>query len=127
MDPRPRYETTRLTRIRSTAGSMTDGLRIRANRTQGERAVGGHLALSSSRVAFEPHRYDRERGGEAWSAPLGDIAAIGKKKRTWNPTDGGFRTRLELVMRDGHSELFVVPHLDRVVAELNRRVSQRGS
>jgi hypothetical protein len=121
--PRPRGRTTPVARRRHPVVTTTDGLHIRANRTQGDRAVGGHLTVSSSRVAFEPHSYDRERGGEAWSASLADVAAIGRKRRTWNPWDGGIRTRLELVMRDGHSELFVVPHLDNVVAELNRRVS----
>jgi hypothetical protein len=104
---------------------VSDGLRMRANRTQGNRAVGGHLVISPARIAFEPNRYDRERGGEPWSTSLADVVAIGKKRRTWNPSDGGIRTRLELEMRDGHSELFVVAHLDKVIAELNRLVSSK--
>jgi hypothetical protein len=105
---------------------VSDERRMRANRTQGDRAVGGHLAISPTRITFDPHAFDRERGGEVWSALLADVVAVGKRRRTWNLSDGGIRTRLELEMRDGHSELFVVPRLDKVIAELNQLVSSRS-
>lgn len=92
--------------------------RCRANRTQGRRAVGGHLVGTTGHAQFTPHRFDADRGGEEWGAELREIETVGKMPRTWNRYDGGLRVRLELTMRDGHSELFVVPKVDRVIAQI---------
>ncbi len=35
----------------------------RANRTQGSRAVGGHLLLTDQRLLFYPHKVDSATGG----------------------------------------------------------------
>jgi hypothetical protein len=85
--------------------------------------VGGHLVGTTGHAQFTPHRFDADRGGEEWGAELREIETVGKMPRTWNRYDGGLRVRLELTMRDGHSELFVVPKVDRVIAS---RAARRG-
>ena len=45
-----------------------------ANRTQSaNRAVGGRLYLTDTRLVFEPNRVDAATGGSRWSVPLGSI------------------------------------------------------
>jgi hypothetical protein len=90
----------------------------RANRTQsGLRAVGGKLTLAAGRLEFRPHGFDSSLGGQTWGADLADIHAVDKEARSWNPFDGGMRTRLRVETADG-SELFLVNRLDSVIERI---------
>ena len=88
-------------------------------------AWGGHLVATSSRIAFTPTPKNVELGGQPWSAPLSEIREVGTKGRTWNPRDGGLRTRLRFAMKDGHDELFVVHKVKRAVEELSSLLRER--
>ncbi|RMI31374.1 hypothetical protein [Nocardia stercoris] len=91
-----------------------------ANRTQGNRAVGGRLYLTGARVLFEPSHVDALTGGQSWSAPLEWVASVGSQLPTGGAFDGGLRTRLRIQLRDGTVELFVVNGLDDAIAVLQR-------
>lgn len=93
-----------------------------ANRTQAGVGFGGHLAATPTRLRFTPTAYNHRLGGDEWGAALADVREVGRMPRTWNPSDGGLRVRLKLTMASGDRELFVVSHVDRVVAELSRLV-----
>jgi hypothetical protein len=68
----------------------------RANRSQGSRAVGGHLLLTDQRVLFYPHKLDSSTGGKSWESALGSIANVGLSERGRNPFDGSMRRRLKI-------------------------------
>ena len=94
---------------RETIPDMDDGAwKIRANMTQGDRAVGGSLVVDSGRVSFRPHSLDRSTGGQLFDVPLVKVAAIDVVPRTFHPFDGGLRKRLRLRLDDGTEALFVV-------------------
>jgi hypothetical protein len=94
-----------------------------ANRTQGNRAVGGRLYLTATRLLFEPNRVDARTGGHQWTAPLADIIAVGTEPRDGNPMSGGLRERLRLTLADGSAELFVISHLGEVIRVLRDAVT----
>lgn len=83
-------------------------------------AVGGKLELTDRRLIFRPGRVDRALGSKAWSVPLTAVTELGRVKRTWNPWNGGLRTRLRVTTRDGAAHLFVVNGLDRVIAAIEQ-------
>jgi hypothetical protein len=89
-----------------------------ANHTQGGRAVGGRLLLSQDQLSFQSNGVDAATGGSTWSAPLASIVGFEKVARTWNLRDGGLRTRLAVVLKDGSRQLFVVNDLDGVIARV---------
>lgn len=89
----------------------------RANRTQGSRAVGGHLLLTDQRLVFLPHRFDSATGGQVWECGLASISEVGMAARGFNPLDGSFRRRLRITS-DGVAEFFVVNKCARVVAAI---------
>ena len=96
-----------------------------ANRTQsGLRAVGGYLFLTNSRLLFQPHRFDAATGGKTWSTPLASIRGVGAEPRNGNPLSGGLRTRLQIKLDDGHSELFVVNRVDEVANIIRESLGQ---
>jgi hypothetical protein len=97
---------------------------IRANQSQGARAVGGRLALTTHRLVFEPHAFDAATGGRTWAVPLAAIAEAGEEPRTWHPFDGGMRRRLRVTPRDGQKALFVVPRLADAVAAVRAALGQ---
>jgi hypothetical protein len=80
--------------------------------------IGGKLELTDRRLIFRPGRADRALGSKIWSVPLAAITEVGRHARTWNPFDGGLRTRLRVVTRDGKTHLFVVNGLDAVIAKI---------
>jgi hypothetical protein len=85
----------------------------RANRSQGLRAVGGHLLLTDQRVVFYPHKFDSAIGGRPWECDLKSISKVSTAPRGRNPFDGSIRRRLQI---DGQTtELFVVNKVDSVV------------
>jgi hypothetical protein len=91
-----------------------------ANFTDGPwNTIGGKLELTDRRLVFRPGRADRALGSKVWSVPLAEITELGRVPRTWNPFDGGLRTRLRVSTRDGAVHLFVVSSLDKVIAALD--------
>ncbi len=87
--------------------------RALANRTQGGRAVGGRLYLTSRRICFSAHRLDRLFGGQDWESARDQITWVGLEPSSLDsgPFSGGLRTRLRLDVADGDVELFVVNRL----------------
>ena len=93
-----------------------------ANRTQGNRSVGGRLFLTNQRVLFEPNRVDSITGGQRWSVDLTEVHEVGVEKRGMNPVSGALRKRLRLKCT-GTTELFVVNHVDEVIDVLKTALS----
>jgi hypothetical protein len=94
-------------------------LAIPANHTVSRwRAVGGKLIATSQRLVFRPHRFDRAFGGRVWSVPLASIRAVGRKPPTFNPFDGGIRSRLCITTDDGE-HLFVINRLAAQIARID--------
>jgi hypothetical protein len=92
---------------------------FRANRTQGKRAVGGSLHLTSQRVVFRPHIFDRATGGETWEAPLNTVIDVAvAPKGGGSAFDGSLRDRLA-VSTQSETSLFVVNKLPDVIGRIN--------
>jgi hypothetical protein len=90
-----------------------------ANRVQSShRAVGGKLFLTDRRLVFCPHWVDAALGGKAWSLPVADIAGVGITPKGGDLFAGGLRDRLRIELVEGGEQLFVIKHLDDVVARL---------
>ncbi len=92
-----------------------------ANRTQGKRAVGGGLHVSSQRVMFAPNALDRSLGGKAWSCRLDDIVNIGVEpphRRIVELFSGAWAVRLRIELQTQGTELFVVSQVRARVDEL---------
>ncbi|KEO84576.1 hypothetical protein [Tumebacillus flagellatus] len=109
--------------VLTSAGEQTlwSGL---ANRTQNAfRAVSGTLYLTNRKLSFVVHPFDSNVWGQNWSAELHEIKAV-----DLHPIDlkdlfgGGLRKRLRVEMVDGSVELFVVNHLERVIALLRQQI-----
>ena len=90
---------------------------IRANRSQGARAVGGQLHLTSTRMVFTPHGLESQIGGRAWQAAWGEVCGVTVAPRGWRPFDGSLARRLRVDTVHG-VEHFVVPHVDQVLARV---------
>ena len=95
----------------------------RANRSQGSRAVGGHLLLTDQRVLFYPHKLDSSTGGNNWECDLASITSVGVSERWSNPFNGSMRRRLK-VDCDGVTDYFVVNGADKI-AEAIRSAAAR--
>ena len=89
----------------------------RANRSQGQRAVGGHLHLTSQRLLFVPHVLDSATGGHRWEAQLSGVSAVEVAPRGWHPFDGSIRRRLRIGTGPA-AEHFVVPKVDDVAQRI---------
>ncbi len=89
-----------------------------ANQKRGWRAIGGILSATERRVIFRPNRVDRRFGGTVWTVPLTEVAAIGRRGPTFHPFDGGLRSRLQIMTRDGAEHLFVINKLAAQIAVL---------
>ena len=78
-----------------------------ANRTQGRRAVGGRLFLTTTHLRFLTHRFDRMLGGRDWAIPRHDIssASVADRSGVGDAFAGGIRRRLQ-VDAQGSVELF---------------------
>jgi hypothetical protein len=92
---------------------------FRANRTQGKRAVGGSLHLTSQRVVFRPHIIDRATGGETWEAPLSAVTAVTVAPKGGSAFDGSLRDRLA-ISTNLETSLFVVNKLPAVIATIDQ-------
>jgi hypothetical protein len=99
-----------------------------ANRSQGNRAIGGHLFVTNQRVIFVPNVVDRLTGAKQWACTLSEIDGVGTAARTFDkPFSGGARRRLELHLDDDRRELFVVNHVEAVEENLRKtRVAYRA-
>lgn len=100
---------------------------INANRTQGSRAVGGRLFLTTTHLRFVAHRYDRMLGGRDLAILRREIAAASVADRSvmGGPFAGGIRRRLQ-VDAQGRAELFVANRIDQVVAQVNAWLEERS-
>lgn len=92
-----------------------------ANHSQGRVARGGRLLLTSERLLFHPHLFDRLLGGRDLDLQRADVVDVDVAPRTGGRFDGGRRHRLRIRLRDGSVELFVVNDVKDVVEELSTR------
>jgi hypothetical protein len=92
---------------------------IRANRTQGGRAVGGHLYLTDRRLVFLPHRIDAATGGDQWEVSLSAVSLADVAPRGSNFFDGSMRRRLRLTTADS-TENFVVSNVGEVASRIEQ-------
>ncbi|HEX2807453.1 MAG TPA: hypothetical protein VHN80_14910 [Kineosporiaceae bacterium] len=89
----------------------------RANRSQGQRAVGGRLHLTTQRLLFVPHVVDSVTGGHRWEVLLSGVSAVDVAPRGWHPFDGSLRRRLR-ISAEPVVEHFVVPKVDEVAQHI---------
>ena len=96
-----------------------------ANRTQGKRAVGGALHITTRRVLFQPNSMESSLGGNPWSCTRDAVLGAGIQPRRFSLRElfsGGLVDRLVLVLVDGGRELFVVngikTRLDEICSSL---------
>jgi hypothetical protein len=94
----------------------------RANRTQGSRAVGGHLLLTNQRVCFYPHKLDDATGGKAWECRLASISQVGLAPLGFNPFNGSLRRRVQIECADA-TEYFVMSKPSDVIAAIKNAVA----
>lgn len=94
--------------------------RWRANRVQtSNRAVGGHLYVTSCRLVFKAHAFDTALMGVSLQLPLAGISEVGRRPCDFSQImAGSLRDRLELLLVDGTVELFVVNKLDAVIEKI---------
>ncbi len=99
---------------------------INANRTQGRRAVGGRLFLTTTHLRFVAHRFDRMLGGRDLAILRREIssASVADRSGVGDVFAGGTRRRLQVDAR-GSVELFVVNRLDQVVVRINAWLEER--
>lgn len=82
-----------------------------ANRTQGKRAVGGTLHITTNRVMFQPNSMEFRMGGNAWTCSRTELVGAGIEPRRFALLElfsGALVDRLALVLNNGRRELFVV-------------------
>ncbi len=92
-----------------------------ANRTQGKRAVGGGLHLTTARLLFSPNAIDARLGGKPWACTRDQVASIGVEPGRFAFRElfsGGLRPRVRIDLAGGGCELFVVARADERAAEL---------
>src|SRR5271156_4680585 len=99
-----------------------------ANRSQGNRVVGGRIFVTNQRLIFVPNRLDSITGGHHWSVLLNEIEDVRLEERDMSLwLSGGLRNRLGVGCRGGDSQLFVVNHVREVIKLLDSaRESGRG-
>jgi hypothetical protein len=95
----------------------------RANRTQGSRAIGGHLLLTDRRVVFYPHKVDSATGARNWESALESISDVSMSDRGRNPLNGSLRRRLKISCRDVN-EHFVVSNGAAIVEAIQQAISR---
>ena len=90
-----------------------------ANRAQGDiRQVGGRLFLSDQRLVFQPNRFDAATHGEPWAVSRDQVAELSVTARQFSLNPAYWRNRLRVSQLDGEVDVFVVNHLDDVLARL---------
>ena len=97
--------------------------RAAVNWTHRGLARGGHLALTSHALLFQPNRVDAATGAGPWRLPLAAVRSVGVQPVTWSDFfSGGLRRRLRLDLVDGSVALLVINRLDRRVREIGAAV-----
>jgi hypothetical protein len=92
-----------------------------ANRTQGKRAVGGALHITTRRALFLPNTMESGMGGRAWECGREEIVAAGIEPGRFSLFElfsGGLTDRLLLELTDGRRELFVINALNARFEEI---------
>ncbi|CAN5908486.1 hypothetical protein BH11MYX2_BH11MYX2_11700 [soil metagenome] len=92
-----------------------------ANRTQGKRAVGGGLHLTTQRLRFCPNVLDVRLGGRPWECAHAEITAAGVEPGRFSLLElfsGGLAKRLRIHLGD-RIEYFVIRHPADRAAELS--------
>jgi hypothetical protein len=92
-----------------------------ANRTQGKRAVGGALHITTLRMLFEPNTMESGMGGRAWSCWRDEIVAAGIHPGRFSLLElfsGGIVDRMLLELKNGRRELFVLNNLGKSFEEI---------
>jgi hypothetical protein len=104
-------------------------LKRAANRTVGSLAVGGRLFLTTERLVFVPHAFERLLGRSSAWIELPAIAEVGAEPRTGGLFDGGLRSRLRVARDTGEKELFVVGDIGELVESISEaaRGARRSS
>ena len=86
-------------------------------------ARGGHLALTSQALLFQPNRVDAVSGARTWRLPLAAVRSVGVQPVTWSDFfSGGLRRRMRLDLVDGSVALLVINKLDQRVREVGAAV-----
>ncbi len=114
--------------------TLADGeqwvIHLAANRSQGKRAVGGGLHLTTQRLLFCPNVIDVRLGGKPFACTRAEIVAVGIERGRFSLLElfsGGLRDRLRLDLHDGRRELFVVSSPAQRAAELRDLLDVRES
>jgi hypothetical protein len=92
-----------------------------ANRTQGKRAVGGGLHLTTQRILFCPNAIDSRFGGKPWECAHADITGVGVEPGRFSILElfsGALAKRLRVHLGD-RVEYFVIKQPEDRAAELN--------
>jgi hypothetical protein len=90
-----------------------------ANRAQGGiRQVGGRLFLSEQRLLFQPNRFDAATRGDGWAVSRDQVSELSVCARQLSLNPAYWRNRLRVSQLDGRVDVFVVNHLDAVLARL---------
>ena len=97
-------------------------LMVRANHTQGGRAVGGKLHVTNLRVVFVAHGFDQATGGHNWDCPRGAVTRVDIAPRGRNPFNGSLRKRLRITSTND-SHLFVVNQPRKFIDKLPADIS----
>jgi hypothetical protein len=83
--------------------------------------------LTSARLIHQPNRLCIGASGRPWSTQRSNIRHLSvEPRRLTLPLLGmttGLRNRLRVELADGSAQLFVVNHLNKVLAELRARVA----
>lgn len=96
---------------------------VNANRSLGDRTLGGTLTITSEAIEFTPNKVDGSQGKHVVNISFDDIVDVGVEEKFsggFRETvfGGGLRDRLRIEMEDGTEELFVLNNLGEVVSEL---------
>lgn len=92
-----------------------------ANNTQGKRAVGGKLFVTSNRLIFIPNRIDAFFRGKSWATNIHNVVDVGYDKPDFsimNIFSGAWRDRLKISLVDEKPQFFVVNNLISVINKL---------
>ena len=92
--------------------------RYRANRATKWRAIGGLLVATDQRLIFEPHHVDGLFGAQTIEMSLRQIDSVEVTPPRRSTSELGIKDRLEVTMRSGHRERFLVKDVQAVVNEI---------
>jgi ABC-type taurine transport system ATPase subunit len=110
--------------VRLEAGETIQLKRL-ANRTQGNRAIGGRLVVTDRRLAFSPSSVERRLRAQDWQCLLAEVREVDTAKRTADPLSGGLRRRVRVALTGNREELFVVNDVDEVARQIRAVLPDR--